>query len=67
MFKKIEELIYQKHLTKKEVAQKMGMKYNTFLLKLKGEYPFTFDEALLLKKVLETDLPIETLFEKSAA
>lgn len=66
MFKAIENLIFERRLKKKDIAQKLGITYNTFLLKLKGEYPFTLDEALKLKEILQTDLPVETLFKAVA-
>lgn len=62
MFNIIENLIFERRLKKKDIAQSLGMTYNTFLLKLKREYPFTLDEALKLKEILQTDLPVETLF-----
>lgn len=33
---------------------------------MRGEYPFTLDEALRLKLVLQTDLSIEDLFGSAA-
>lgn len=66
MFDNIEQLIFNKKLKKREIAEKMGIRYNTLLLKLKGEYPFTLDEALKLKEILETDMEIEILFTPAA-
>ena len=66
MFDNIEQLIFNKKLKKREIAEKMGITYNTLLLKLKGEYPFTLDEALKLKEILETDMEIEILFTPAA-
>ena len=63
MFKNIERLIFEKELKKRDVAKEIGLSYNQFLLKLKGDYYFTLDEALGLKRVLETDMPIEVLFD----
>lgn len=37
-----------------------------FCAKMRGEYPFTLDEALRLKSVLQTDLSIEDLFGSAA-
>lgn len=62
MYKEIEFIIFTKALSKADIATKLGMTYNTFLLKLKGKYKFSLDEAVNLKKVLGTDVPIETLF-----
>lgn len=62
MYKEIELIIFTKSLSKTDIAAKLGMTYNTFLLKLKGKYKFSLDEAVNLKNVLETDMPIESLF-----
>ena len=62
MYKEIELIIFTKKLSKAVLAEKLGMTYNTFLLKLKGNYKFTLDEAVKLKKELNSDLPIEDLF-----
>ena len=62
MYKEIELIMFKKGLSKANVASELGMTYNTFLLKLRGKYKFSLDEAVKLKKILETDLPIETLF-----
>lgn len=66
MFKNIEQIIFTKQIPKKEIAHKLGISYNTFLLKLKGNYPFTLDEALRVKEVLQTELSVEELFSKAA-
>lgn len=36
------------------------------MVKMRGEYPFTLNEALRLKSVLQTDLSIEDLFGSAA-
>ena len=66
MFDKIEVIIFEKKMKKKEVAEKMGISYGQFCAKRRGEYPFTLDEALRLKSVLQTDLSIEDLFGSAA-
>lgn len=67
MFRNIEIIIFQKGLSKREIAQKLGMTYNTLLLKLSGKATFTLDEALKLKEILESSLSIEELFDPAAA
>ena len=66
MFKNIERIIFEKGLKKRDIAEALGMAYNTLLLKLKGEYYFTLDEAIKLKEILETDLSVEELFKIAA-
>ncbi len=67
MFRNIELIIFRKNLSKKEIAQKLGMTYNTFLLKLNGKASFTLDEAMKLKDVLGSTLSIEELFDRAVA
>lgn len=67
MFRNIEIIIFQKNLSKREIAKKLGMTYNTLLLKLSGKATFTLDEALKLKEILESSLSIEELFDPAAA
>ena len=67
MFNKIEMEIFVKHLSKKKIAEALGITYNTLLLKLSGKATFTLDEAMKLKEVLQSDLPIEELFERNDA
>jgi DNA-binding XRE family transcriptional regulator len=66
VFKNIERIIFDKGLKKRDIAKALGISYNTFLLKLKGEYYFTLDEAIKLKEILETDLTVEELFKTAA-
>ncbi len=62
MYKEIEVMLFSKGMSKADVAKQMGMSYNTFLLKLKGKYNFSLDEAVTLKKILNTEKSIEELF-----
>lgn len=63
MYKEIELIIFSRKLSKSEIAELLGMSYNTFLLKLKGKYSFSLDEAVHLKQVLGTEKTVEELFE----
>lgn len=65
MYFAIEMLIFQKRLSKAFIANEMNMSYNTFLLKMRGKYDFTLNEALKLKEILNTKEPIEVLFKRS--
>ena len=66
MYKNLELEIFSSGLSKKEIAEKLGITYPTFLLKLNGKNYFTLDEAKHLKDILKCDKPIEVLFEKAA-
>lgn len=67
MFENIEMIIFKKRLSKKEIAESLGMTYNTFLLKLNGKATFTLDEAMKLKEILNSSLSIEELFDRAIA
>lgn len=67
MYKEIELIIFKEKLSKREIASQLGISYNTFLLKLKGEYKFSLDEAVKLKEILKTDKTVEELFSTDSA
>lgn len=48
--------------TKKDLAKRINMSYSTFLDKMSGRTSFTFDECIMIKQVLESDLPLDDLF-----
>lgn len=59
------------NITAKELCRRMndrGIKIaeSTLCGKLKGKYPFNFDEAECIRKVLEVEIPLEVLFEREA-
>lgn len=41
------------------------MTRSTLSLKMTGKYDFTFNEAIAIKKICKTDLPLEDLFRKN--
>ena len=63
MYKNLELEIFVSGIPKKEIAEKLGITYPTFLLKLSGKSYFTLDEAKKLKEILKSDKTIEVLFE----
>lgn len=67
MYKSVEVLIFERGLSKAEIATELGIGYNTFLLKLKGKNKFTLDEALKLKGILKTEKTVEELFSREMA
>lgn len=56
-----------KQISKRDIADRLGITYNTLLLKLSGKATFTLDEAMLLKEILKSDLSIEELFSRTDA
>lgn len=67
MYEKIEIIILQKRLSKKDIAAALDIGYNTLMAKLRGESKFTLDEAIALKEFLNTDVTVEELFVFAAA
>lgn len=50
-----------------EIMKERGrsMSLGTLSSKMRGLFPFTYDEAIFIKNdVLETDIPLEVLFER---
>lgn len=66
MFRRIEAQLAYIGITKKELAQDVGIGYNTLLQKLSGASPFSLDEALKIKEAIKSNESIETLFERVA-
>lgn len=51
-------------LTLASLSENLGGTVSTWSLKLNGKYPITLDEAKKFKRLVNSDLPIEVLFEK---
>ncbi len=66
MYQRVEVWIARSGMTRRELAQSIGMSYNTLNAKLRGKSNFTLDEATRLKEILRADETIEALFERSA-
>ncbi|WP_312644801.1 XRE family transcriptional regulator [Hydrogenoanaerobacterium sp.] len=66
MYRQIEAHLVLSGKTKREVADALGISYNTLLLKLKGASCFTLDEAVKLQTLLKAPESIEELFDKPA-
>lgn len=66
MYKRIESQMVLIGMSKKDMAEQLKIGYNTLLLKFKGTSKFTFDEAVAIKEILNTDDSVEELFKKGA-
>lgn len=66
MYNRIEAQIALIGMSKKELAKKMNLPYNTLLLKLRGKSKFTLNEALKIKEITNSDESIEVLFEANS-
>ena len=51
-------------LSRSELAEGIGMRYNTLNRKLRGEAAFTLEEAIAVRQFLCSSLPLEELFER---
>ena len=66
MYKRVEAQIVLAGMSKKELAKQLGMGYNTLNSKLNGKTTFSLDEASKIKLILNSDEPLEKLFDISA-
>lgn len=62
MYRELEAKIAYKGISKKMLADDIGMNYNTLLSKMSGKSKFTLDEAVRIKAYLKEDISIEELF-----
>ena len=53
-------------LRSSDVAERLGISFSTMRNKIKGVAPFTLEEAIRIRQILETDERLEVLFEKTA-
>lgn len=64
MFLKIESQMAVVGITKKKLAEIIGIKYNTLLKKFNCTSSFTFDEAVKIRTAINSTESIEILFDK---
>ena len=65
MYPNLKAEFARRGFTLEMVAKRLGVALSTLSQKLRGVYPFTLNEAKKLKEILETDLPLEVLFEEA--
>lgn len=58
----LEAEIARKGLSKKEIAETLGVRLATVYDKLKGKYPFTLDEAFKMRNTYFPEFTLEYLF-----
>lgn len=64
MYPNIKAELSRKNMTIIDLSAATGISYQKLTLKLRGESPLKFNEALQIKKALGVDIPLEILFEK---
>lgn len=48
-----------------QLSEKTGIKYQTLVGKVRGDSQFKFDECLMIKEALHSQMPLEVLFMHS--
>ena len=64
MYKNLEAEMVRKGISRKDIADVLGVRYGTVIEKLSGKYEFKLKEAFAIKKEIFPNLDIEYLFEK---
>jgi hypothetical protein len=64
MYKNAKAEMVRKGLRLEDVAPHMDMTISTLSQKLNGKYPITLNEAKMFKRIVETELSLEELFEE---
>lgn len=67
MYKNLEAELARRGLTRRELAQKLGITLGTMSLKLNGKANLTLPEAKKIKNCLECDKSIDYLFDDTAS
>lgn len=65
MYVNVETEMIRVRVTRRTMADALHLTYGTLCKKLNGSSDLTLGEALSIKEMLETDMTIEKLFEKS--
>ena len=61
-YKLLEMELIRTGITKRELADRIGMRYDTLCSKMRGKTPFLGGEAVLIKRALESHYRLEELF-----
>ena len=63
MYRNAKAEMIRKGLRLEDIAPRMDITVPTLSLKLNGKYPLTLNEAKRFKEIVESELPLEELFE----
>ena len=66
MYLNVKAELARRDMSLVDLSNMTGIKYMSLIRKINGKYPLTLDEAKLIKKSLEVDVPLEELFEVKA-
>ena len=62
MYKNLMAELAKQEMSLEELSKEMGIKQETLLLKMESCHGINFKEALKIKMILKTDMPLEQLF-----
>jgi len=66
MYSNVKAELARHNLTLVDLSNKTGIRYQTLVGKINGNYPITLDEAKKIKEALGVDISIEELFERAS-
>lgn len=64
MYRNLEAEMAREGITRKDLAETLGVRYATIIDKMKGRYSFTLDEAFIIRNKFFPHLSFEYLFER---
>lgn len=64
MYPNLRAEMVRKNITVEQLAEFLGIDISTLSRKLNGKSGFTFRETLMIKDFLQTEMPVEVLFEQ---
>lgn len=62
MYKNLMAELAKQKMSLEELSKEMGIKQETLLLKMESCHGINFKEAVKIKMILKTDMPLEQLF-----
>lgn len=65
LYRNLEAELARKQISRKELAEMLGLTATTLSFKLNGKSELSLTECVEIKKLLKIDKPIEYLFEQS--
>lgn len=67
MYRNLEAELARKQISRKELAEKLGITATTLSFKLNGKSKFSLEECVEIKRLLGTEEPIDYLFAQDEA
>lgn len=65
MYRNVKAEIYRRGMTLTKFAERLGIKVARLSNMLSGKVKISLDDAVMIKKALGTDMPLEKLFERT--